>query len=296
MNALKLSLEKTYLPMSSDISHSQAYNNKLSGFTLIELSIVLVIIGLIVGGILVGQDLIKAAEIRSTVGQIEKYNSAVNTFRTKYNGIPGDITSTSATAFGLFAETTLAGNAGHQDGNGLVEGGGTGATSAIGETLDFWRHLSDASLIDGNFGTTGNSLILAASGLPTGAVTTMSQSVPTSKTTPANYFAVYSVSGLNYYELGPWSGITGAGAYTFGTAGLSPIQAYNMDVKLDDGLPQTGIVISKGISAINANPSSNAASTALTCDLGAGTATDNYNRVAATGGNDPSCAVQFRFN
>ncbi len=53
------------------------------GFTLIELSIVLVIIGLIVGGVLVGQDLIKAAETRATVGQVEKYNAAVNTFRTK---------------------------------------------------------------------------------------------------------------------------------------------------------------------------------------------------------------------
>lgn len=43
-----------------------------SGFTLIELSIVLVIIGLIVGGVLVGRDLIKAAEVRAQVSQIEK--------------------------------------------------------------------------------------------------------------------------------------------------------------------------------------------------------------------------------
>src|SRR5271163_852919 len=86
-------------------------------FTLIELSIVLVIIGLIVGGVLVGQDLIKAAEIRATVAQVEKYNAAVNTFRTKYNGIPGDIVNTQAAAFGLFNETTSGGVAGHEDGN-----------------------------------------------------------------------------------------------------------------------------------------------------------------------------------
>src|SRR6202790_4507951 len=91
-----------------------------SGFTLIELSIVLVIIGLIVGGILVGQDLVKAAEIRATVAQIEKYNSAVNTFRTKYNAIPGDLSSTNATGFGLFAETTSGNAVGHQDQNGLI--------------------------------------------------------------------------------------------------------------------------------------------------------------------------------
>src|SRR5476651_1560647 len=76
------------------------------GFTLIELSIVLVIIGLIVGCILVGQDLISAAEVRATVGQIEKYNSAVNTFRGKYNSMPGDMTADAAAAFGF---TTRAG-------------------------------------------------------------------------------------------------------------------------------------------------------------------------------------------
>jgi prepilin-type N-terminal cleavage/methylation domain-containing protein len=66
-----------------------------AGFTLIELSIVLVIIGLIVGGVLVGQDLIKAAEIRATISQYEKYNAAMNTFRTKYNGMPGDLSAIS---------------------------------------------------------------------------------------------------------------------------------------------------------------------------------------------------------
>jgi prepilin-type N-terminal cleavage/methylation domain-containing protein len=48
-----------------------------TGFTLIELSIVLVIIGLIVGVILVGPDLIEAATIRSQISQIDKYNTPV---------------------------------------------------------------------------------------------------------------------------------------------------------------------------------------------------------------------------
>ncbi len=75
---------------------------KKSGFTLIELSIVLVIIGLIIGGVLVGKDLIKAAEIRSTIGQYEKYKTAVNTFKLKYSGLPGDLLSTNALSFGLY--------------------------------------------------------------------------------------------------------------------------------------------------------------------------------------------------
>jgi len=61
-----------------------------SGFTLIELSIVLVIIGLIIGGILVGRDLVHAAEIRAVAKDLQSYETAYNTFRLKYNCLPGD--------------------------------------------------------------------------------------------------------------------------------------------------------------------------------------------------------------
>jgi prepilin-type N-terminal cleavage/methylation domain-containing protein len=61
-----------------------------AAFTLIEMSIVLVIIGLIVGGVLVGQSLISAAAVRAQISQIERYQTAVNAFRDKYSGLPGD--------------------------------------------------------------------------------------------------------------------------------------------------------------------------------------------------------------
>src|SRR5882757_2419229 len=108
---------------------------KEAGFTLIELSIVLVIIGLIVGGVLVGQDLIRAAEVRATISQIEKYNTAVNTFRGKYNALPGDMNSSTATAFSF---ATRGGAAGQGDGNGVIEGPGPNGYVQAGETLSFW--------------------------------------------------------------------------------------------------------------------------------------------------------------
>jgi prepilin-type N-terminal cleavage/methylation domain-containing protein len=72
-----------------------------AAFTLIELSIVLVIIGLVVGGVLVGQDLIRAAYLRAQIAQIDQYNQAVNTFYAKYQALPGDMNVPTATQFGF---------------------------------------------------------------------------------------------------------------------------------------------------------------------------------------------------
>jgi prepilin-type N-terminal cleavage/methylation domain-containing protein len=55
------------------------------GFTLIELSIVLVIIGLIVGGVLGGRELVKQAELRKVLKEAEQFKTAANAFRAKYN-------------------------------------------------------------------------------------------------------------------------------------------------------------------------------------------------------------------
>src|ERR1035441_8985409 len=139
-----------------------------AGFTLIEVSIVLVIIGLIIGGILVGQDLINAAAIRAQVSQIEKYNAAVNTFRTKFNALPGDMNAATATAFGFTARGAFAGQG---DGNGLIQGVLANAAASnggwivfAGELQMFWVDLSTANLIDGGF-TTNNMLA------PNGVVT-----------------------------------------------------------------------------------------------------------------------------
>ncbi len=81
------------------------------GFTLIELSIVLVIIGLLVGGILVGRDLIKSSEIRAQIKQFEEFKTAANAFKTKYGYLPGDIPPTETAQLGFCTFTgTLAGN------------------------------------------------------------------------------------------------------------------------------------------------------------------------------------------
>jgi prepilin-type N-terminal cleavage/methylation domain-containing protein len=270
------------------------------GFTLIELSIVLVIIGLIVGGILVGQDLIKASEVRSTIGQIEKYNSSVNTFRTKYGGIPGDLPAANASAFGL---TTRAGSAGRGDGNGLVDStGGTNSSEVFGQEVGmFWNDLSQANLVDGQFSGVTNE----DSAAPLAVITAdVPLTFPPARLARGNYITVGNNAGINYYlVMGITSATVASGEYT-ASANLTPTEAYNMDNKLDDGQPNTGVVQAKGTPASTANfftdPSSWAATSAVGNCMTSGTSAtdtvDTYNRTLTLGGDSPACMIRFRFN
>lgn len=282
------------------IEVTKAYHRK--GFTLIELSIVLVIIGLIVGGVLVGQNLISASKIRATVGQVEKFNTAVNAFRSKYGALPGDISATAAgqaAAFGLFFFTSIGNSTAYGDNNGVIEGGSSGGWVARGETLAFWRHLSEANLIDGAYGISGNSEINAVNGETTGVVTVISQSLPPAHIGRGNHFIVYGNEGKNYYQLLPVTSITPPiGTYAFGTSGITPTEAYGMDVKIDDGAPNTGNVLARSIFDVNQPPGWALVSTSGRCIIGtSGLETGaTYNRVGNTGGSDPICSLRFQFN
>ena len=139
------------------------HNKNISGFTLIEMSIVLVIIGLIVGGILVGQNLIYAASIRGEIKQMEQLETAYNTFNVKYGCLPGDCAN--ATTF--FGTTDASGNTVvNGDGDGFIWEKATDGSYSSGECLasnmpggleveQLFLHLSDAKLA--NYGTNGTS-------------------------------------------------------------------------------------------------------------------------------------------
>jgi prepilin-type N-terminal cleavage/methylation domain-containing protein len=274
--------------------------NRRRGFTLIELSIVLVIIGLIVGGILVGQNLISAAAVRAQITQIEKFNTAVNTFRTKYdNYLPGDIIPTEAAQFGLASRT---GAAGQGDGNGIIGGPNSGMLLEIGisavlgqgggETGLFWVDLSTASLIEGSFSTA--TAILQ----PSMTNTTVSLYMPQAKLGTINYIYVYTDGTYNWFG---FSGVTKAssGALTT-TASITPLQAYGIDSKIDDGFPASGKVVAQYLSyaraeaadLINTAP---AASPAVSGDCYDSTTTQGAYAVQIDGGADTACALSFKF-
>lgn len=92
------------------------------GFTLVELSIVLVIIGLLISGLLVGQSMIRTSSVQAQIKQIQQIDIAVANFHTMYNGLPGD-----STYFG-------------GDGDGLIESSATDEWG--GEMANFFADLS----------------------------------------------------------------------------------------------------------------------------------------------------------
>jgi len=118
-------------------------HNKQSGFTLVEIAIVLVIIGLILGGVLKGQVLIDNAKYKNYVKQVESYRAAYFTFQDTYGGLAGDISDISA----------LDASAEAGDGDGVIDGDDCGTDDE--EACTVWSHLRYAGIIAGDPSLTG---------------------------------------------------------------------------------------------------------------------------------------------
>lgn len=115
------------------------------GFSLIELSIVIVILGLLVGGILAGRSLIEAAEKRKMAANIKSYETAAIAFKEQYGALPGDLNN--ATEYWLAEDPDVAnGNA-----NGAIASGGATVVGSKRENLQLWKHLALAGLIKGEY-------------------------------------------------------------------------------------------------------------------------------------------------
>src|SRR5690349_22109844 len=107
-------------------------NKHESGFTLIEIAIVLVIIGLLLGGVLKGQELITGARVRNIIKQQDGVKAAYFGFLDRYRALPGDYASAATTITGM---STAACNGGNGNGDGTI-----GTTN--NENILVWEHLS----------------------------------------------------------------------------------------------------------------------------------------------------------
>jgi len=186
--------------------------SKQSGFTLVEIAIVLVIIGLLLGGVLKGQSMIDSAKVKSLANEMKAVQTAYNAYQDKYRAIPGDdaaaITHLGATVNGItiINPTTNAGN-------GLIDTvNWTGAATPVNTNKSslFWMHTRGAGLMTGNV---------------------------------ANGQANNAVGGL--LGISNTSAITAAtltGTKFVCSGAIDNTLAAQLDIMLDDGAPNTGSV------------------------------------------------------
>jgi len=253
------------------------------GFSLVELSIVLVILGLLTGGILSGQSLIRSAELRSVSADMARYSTAVYTFRDKYFALPGDMAN--ATSFWTAQDPTPATcittpSSGQATCNGNGDGIILGNTH---ESFRAWQHLANAGLIEGSYtGVTGPFTVgdhdpgVNAPRLRLGANT--GTSIYTQAAIAAGEVgAPYMFEGS--YDLTLASG--SCGGWDCVEAMLRPEEAWNIDTKLDDGRAGLGAVVSRVSCAVGGcMPGCNSATSNAAGQAAAATYSLNNNQVA----------------
>jgi len=210
-------------------------------FTLLELSIVLVIIGLLIGGIFVGQSLIHTAQLNAVISEFNRYQTAVQNFKQQYQALPGDMTNATSfwgSAGGTGADatcmSTVSTTAATCNGNG--DGAISTSVNSNDEILRFWQHLSNAKMIEG-FYSGGTWAPTIGVGVPASRYGNNTGWWP-------NLASTYAPGGANNFTTDYGSGhilkltnILSAGPH------LTPKDAWSIDKKFDDGKPALGNIL-----------------------------------------------------
>ncbi len=180
------------------------------GFTLIEIAIVLVIIGLLLGGVLKGQELITSARVRNLISTQDGIKAAYFGFLDRYRALPGDYTAATTNINGV---STAACNSGNGNGDGRI-------TTTNQENILAWEHMSKAGFINGTY------TCAATAG---------------TTTSPTNPYGVYmDVIYDGVYGAGT-TGTPAAERHNIKSGAQIPVEIIvEVDRKVDDGSPNTG--------------------------------------------------------
>jgi prepilin-type N-terminal cleavage/methylation domain-containing protein len=178
-----------------------------SGFTLVEIAIVLVIIGLLLGGILKGQELINSAKVKNLANDFRVVPTYIYAYQDKFKALPGDDNQVAAHVQGGTPGT------GGTPGNGVIEGAWNAGETTTIESNVFWEHVRLANLAAG-------PTALAAGFAPTNTV--------------GGRIGVNSAIAAQVQ-------ITGmTGTYQVCSAGILGRFAKQLDIQMDDGQTNTG--------------------------------------------------------
>ena len=184
------------------------------GFTLIEIAIVLVIIGLLLGGVLKGQELITGARVRNLISQQDGIKAAFFGFKDRYRALPGDYAAAN-TNINCGATPCNSGN-----GNGRIEQATGGA---IHEEILAWNHMTAAGFLNGSYTMTSGA------------------TVPIPGNNPVNPYSVYlTIVYDGVYGTGTVAAPI-ANKHNLKTGSQVPVEIISeVDRKIDDGQPYTG--------------------------------------------------------
>lgn len=220
------------------------------GFTLIEMSIVLVIIGLIVGGILKGQEVIESARQKNTAAMVDQIKAAHNTFVDRYRSLPGDFDEGTTKIAAVVANGDRNGFIGSA--GGLAAASGAGIAAVNGSTGEFYGYFQ--GLVAG--GLFGGGQVGASSGATVFSGGSTPSPLPA---TPWSNTGFTVTSGIHQGDAAnvstvlstTWLRLQGTPlAMTASTTGaLTIASAYQMDQKFDDGVAALGRIRNTGVGA-----------------------------------------------
>lgn len=203
-------------------------NKSKKAFSLIELSVVLVLIGLLIGGILIARSMISAARFHGVIKQFSQYDTMIETFVQKYGTVPGDSNSFDP------------------------PGNNNGSLNAVydnDEIINFWKHLSLADMIKSE----DNANYIAID--YTSPTKAMCPTLDISKGTyrgclyPSFGYGANAPYAGNFFFTGPW---LNGGSIDQDVA--LPKDIKQLDLKLDDGIPNSGRFIANSYSVFNTAP------------------------------------------
>ncbi len=224
----------------------KTFTTKKKAFSLIELSIVLIIIGLLVAGVTGGASLIKNAELRGVMTEARGYQTAVNAFQERFQALPGDYNTLIGGAFSANTGgtgTAVVGVTGNGDGQiSFYAPHATPATVANRmEGNIALQQLKNGGFIDATFTPATADTVAGAYSVDL----TPGTNIPGSKTKNAGW--IFDYVGTQNVAIITGSVTTdiaavGTAVNATPTAVIIPNDALSIDTKTDDGIPNTGKV------------------------------------------------------